>query len=74
MEKEIETGKLIHVAWIPTQYAKKDKVISIKMNEGWDDGWKVIEVGASKVDGDVLNTQRDAQKRWEKVLDHGVRE
>ena len=28
MEKEIETGKLIHVAWIPTQYAKKDKVIS----------------------------------------------
>ena len=75
MEKRSgEISKQIDTAWIPAAFAKVGKHLSIKnSDEEWIDGWVVQSVGGT-MDFDDLDTQRAAQKRWERVLDHGVRE
>lgn len=75
MERQLDgNSKHIDVAWIPTSFAKVGRKLSIKnSNDEWVEGWTVMSVGGSK-DFDELKLQRDAQKRWERVLDHGVRE
>lgn len=35
-------GNKSQVAWIPSKFAIIDKIIKIKQNGVWDDGWKVI--------------------------------
>jgi len=66
-------GRLVDHAWIPAKLAKVGKRLVIDTKaEGFRDGWIVVTVGGSK-NVDDLETQRKAQKRWEDVLDHGVR-
>lgn len=64
-----------HVAWIPAVFAKVGKKVSFKdvESEEWKHGWVVVEVWGS-MDVDDIELQRKAQKRWEHVLDHGVRD
>jgi hypothetical protein len=38
----------IMVSWIPSKYAKKDKVLKIKNGDGWENGWKVTKVYVPK--------------------------
>lgn len=75
LERDISpTSKNVDYAWIPASFAKVGKSLSIKNSDDeWVAGWIVISVGGSR-DVEEINLQRDAQKRWERVLDHGVRE
>lgn len=69
MEKPTEKGKLVHTAWIPSQFAKAGKVISLKnKDETWSGGWTVVSAGTSTKTVEDMDIQRDAQKRWESVL------
>jgi len=69
MEKKTETGKLVHTAWIPTQFAHVGKNISIKNSDDeWVGGWQVVEASSGTRTHDDMETQRDAHKRWEEVL------
>lgn len=47
------------VAWIPSQFAKVGRTLSIFQGGEWTDGWTVKEVGASQ-DFEYLDRQRDA--------------
>lgn len=39
-------GSVKTTAWIPEQFAKKGKYVSLKYdNDDWIDGWKVMEIG-----------------------------
>ncbi len=68
MEKQVETGKKIHMAWIPSQFAKLGKTISLKKaDDSWSTGWRVVFVGGTKTQ-ESIDAQRDAQKRWESVI------
>jgi len=69
MEKQIENGKRIHTAWIPTQFAKVGKKIGLKLeDESWDEGWTVTLAGSQPKEMEFLDQQRDAHKRWDSVL------
>ena len=50
---ELQRKTAHRVAWIPEKYAKKDKVLKLRKQEGtgcvrgyteWEDGWKCIAV------------------------------
>ena len=40
----IKDDKKLQVAWIPEQYAIQDKILKLKINKNWQDGWKVYYV------------------------------
>lgn len=43
------------VAWIPSKYAVKGKVLRLKDEDGeWEPGWKVCSVYGEEKDGDRL--------------------
>jgi len=64
----------IDISWIPAKFAKVGRNLSLLTNEEWVDGWKVEEVYEGTRTLDEMDAQRDAQKRWLSVLDHGKRE
>ena len=39
-----KNGDLL-TTWIPKKFAVVDKILKIKNDDGWDNGWKVIKVG-----------------------------
>ena len=38
----------ITTSWIPQPFAKKGKALKLKMKDGWENGWVVAEVFATK--------------------------
>ena len=50
LQRLTEEGIQEMVSWLPTDIAKKGAVVRLK---GWTDGWKVVEVWATKR-GDVV--------------------
>lgn len=73
--KQVGSGSLTQVAWIPNQFAKVGKTVSLRVAqgsvtsfEGWDEGW-VVEAVYSARSFEELDAHRDAHKRWERVLD-----
>lgn len=46
------------VTWIPQKFAKVGKVVKLKEEDGWQDGWEVISVGQVMTEG-YLSTLRD---------------
>ncbi len=42
--------------WIPTRFAKKDKILKVKVNGEWVDGWLVDEVFKNKITRQELDT------------------
>ena len=38
-------GKTTYTAYIPTKYAIKGKLLKLKINDKWENGWEVISVG-----------------------------
>jgi hypothetical protein len=35
---------LIDVAWIPRELARRGNIVNVKMNDVWDNGWRVENV------------------------------
>lgn len=42
---QLQNGNRHMASWLPEQYAKIDKVLEIKQNEVWENGWIVKTVG-----------------------------
>ena len=49
------------VSWIPEKFAKLGKILKLKENGEWIDGWKVISVGTAR-DEDKLPDYRQLIK------------
>lgn len=58
----------IRVAWIPEEFAKPGRIVKIKINGDWDDGWSVVEAGARAPEDQVLERSQD-YKRTRKASD-----
>jgi hypothetical protein len=58
-------GNTTQVAWIPEEFAKKTKVLMFKDSNGdWDDGWRVIEAGGTRLPEDVVVRQEKNFKEF----------
>jgi hypothetical protein len=62
LKKVTDFGSIELVSWIPEKLAKIGKFVKLKNEGKWEDGWKVIEVGArlSREDVEILE---DAHRR-----------
>jgi hypothetical protein len=65
MIKDISNGHKIYVSWIPEKFAIKGKVLKLKLNDIFEDGWKVIFVGSRQEAEIVEENERDYLKQRE---------
>ncbi len=47
--KRVETGELVLVSWIPEPYATVGRIVKLRENGTWDDGWVVLGAGTTRL-------------------------
>lgn len=47
--KRIDGGELTMVSWLPEPYATTGRVVKLRENGTWDDGWVVAGAGANRL-------------------------
>lgn len=52
--KPLPAGEKVLVSWLPEQFAEVNRVLKLKHGDGWEDGWVVRNVGATRLRGDQL--------------------
>lgn len=55
----LERNGAVQVAWIETKFAKVNKVVKIREDGEWDDGWVVAKVGTTLPAETVQKRERD---------------
>ena len=50
----LKKGNTQKVSWIPSKYAKLNKILKLKRGDVWTDGWEVISVSTNEVDEKIL--------------------
>lgn len=66
LERPTENGKVTHVAWIPSQFAKVGKKVQI--DSLGEELWTVVFASSSTRTMDEMEDQRGAHKRFAEVL------
>ena len=47
------------VSYIPARFAKKHRIVKLRQSDGqWEDGWKVVSVGADTASTDLPDSHR----------------
>src|SRR5262245_25320460 len=62
----VESTRLVisEMSWIPSEFAKKNKVLRIKQPDGtWQDGWVVSEIYTTRTADDIESCERDYMKQ-----------
>jgi len=62
-------GSSMLVSWIPSKFAKKNKVLELKMNKEWVNGWTVLTAFGEKKTKDNLTVIENQCKETRKVSD-----
>lgn len=47
--KRFDGGELVQVSWIPEPYATAGRVVKLREDGAWDDGWVVLGAGANRL-------------------------
>jgi len=69
LHKKMEHGYKELVSWIPDRYAKMNKWLELKNEEGeWEDHWQVIYVG-SKTKAELVEAREVDYKKQRGVSD-----
>ena len=49
LTKRVEGGELVLVSWIPEPYATAGRVVKLREDGVWDDGWVVVGAGTNRL-------------------------
>jgi hypothetical protein len=52
--KRIEGGELVLVSWIPEPFASTGRIVKLREDNGWDDGWVVLGAGDRRLPADQV--------------------
>jgi len=63
--KKIRDGEAIQTSYIPAEFAKEGRVVKIREDGGWDDGWVIRVVGGSLTEDQLAALER-AHRRFER--------
>lgn len=55
-------------SWIPTKFAKKNKILKLKDNGVWKDGWVVTSVFGTQ-DEKIVLARRSDYRNWRDMTD-----
>lgn len=64
----LRNGRTFTVTYLPEEFAKKGKVLMLKDNGTWEDGWIVEKIGRRRETKKVLERSQD-YKRTRKESD-----
>ena len=67
MSRRVGTATEIHVAFLPTEFAKVGKTVGIKFGDEWREGFVIDSVGPCRVLSD-MDLGREDYKRFRWVL------
>lgn len=62
-------GSRVTTTWIPVKFAEKGKILSLKMEEGWEDGWHVMTQFGTKLTKNELDTKAEQYRNTRKTSD-----
>ena len=51
------------IAWIPSKFALIGKFIKIKIDDIWDNGWKVVNTYSSNTENHILEHEMEYRKQ-----------
>lgn len=57
LRKPLEEGYRERVSFIPARFAHQGRVLKLREDGVWDDGWQVVSTGGSMVSDEVAETQ-----------------
>ena len=52
--KRVENGEFALVSWIPEPYATTGRIVKLRENGAWDDGWVVVGAGTNRLRADEV--------------------
>src|SRR5262249_48812148 len=61
MEKNLPTGTKHMTSWIPEAFAVVGKVLKLRDDGVWEDGWRVTTAGARLADDDLPDPHDDVK-------------
>jgi hypothetical protein len=61
----LQKGSAYRVGWIPTKFAVVGKCLKLYLDDGWIDGWKVLQIGMPHVACQVEEHERDYKHQRE---------
>lgn len=67
LSKPVGTGRKLHMAFLPTEFAKVGRIVGLKFGDEWVEGWRVDSVGPVRTVLDV-DLARGDHKRFQWVL------
>ena len=65
----IKKNKMATMTWIPENLAKQDKLLKMKTDDGWEEGWIVDKVYHFRKDEESVLRDRDTYLNQRKVSD-----
>lgn len=61
----LRKNNLVRTSWIPKEFAIPGKILKLRDNDKWDDGWQVEQAGSTTYldDLDINRSIREHKKR-----------
>lgn len=59
----LHKGGTMMVSWLPTKFAHKNRIVELKINGEWDNGWKVVTQFGTKITREELD-MLEGQHEW----------
>lgn len=66
--RKVDSPGVSTMSWIPSKFAYRGRVLNLKMDDGWQNGWIVSQV-YSAVSDDAAMDMRDAYRYHRKNTD-----
>jgi hypothetical protein len=63
--KQMRNGEMIQTSYIPAEFARRGRVVKLRNEDTWDDGWEVRVVGDALTE-DELTALSHAHQKWER--------
>lgn len=60
------------VSWIPSNFAKIKKILKLKYNDKWEDGWEVVSASEKEVEEQHLPDSHKAIKGHRKMTGDSI--
>ena len=65
----LQKGSDVIVTWIPSEFAKSNKVLKVKLEGIWDRGWTVDAIFDKKITGEELEVMSWQYRNTREVSD-----
>ncbi len=65
----IAKGTRHRTTWLPEKFAKQGKLLKIKLDDGWDDGWVVVLAFETRMVESEVSERSQDYKRTRKASD-----